>query len=286
MQLVSGTCYNIQHSSDGSCSISIAASGDLPNGSGWGPKWGEASAWVWLTHISRQANFLTTRVERADLDEVYIYYNLDKNVNSLSVSINNEEWYGVVPVWGDWSKEATIVIENLRPNTSYNFRFKANVNGVDTYSEYLYTTTLDIAKFTNLTDFFFGDSVNIAKRNDSNHYNFLTIKIGDIDIVNRQSLNGNNLMFSFTQEQLDKIYKNMSSFTENIEFILHTTKNQKNWDFSQKVFCTMNGNAKSIHYFIADRNSKRAKMFYFDKDRESKKAIFIIKKNGKWRWCV
>ena len=53
--LVSGS-KTITHNNDGSKSITISASCDLPDGNGWGPAWGSASGTATLTNIPRQAN--------------------------------------------------------------------------------------------------------------------------------------------------------------------------------------------------------------------------------------
>lgn len=286
MQLVSGTCYNIQHASNGSCSISITASGDLPNGSGWGPKWGEASAWVWLTHIPRQANFTNVNIPATNLNKFDVYYNLDKTVDAMQYRVNGGVWQNVYPWWGNWNKEATFSVEGLTPNTNYTVQLKATVNGIDTYSSVYNASTYDIAKFTFLNDFTFGDVINISKTNPSQKTNYLTIKTNEITIINRRYLETDNLALNFAQDELDILYKTLTNYNQNVDFILITNNGEQEWISSKTIKCIFKGNAKSIHYFIGDRNSKRAKMFYFDKDRESKKAIFIIKKNGKWRWCV
>lgn len=286
MQLVTGTYYNIPHSADGSCSISITASGDLPNGSGWGPKWGEASAWVWLTHIPRQANFTNVNIPATNLNKFDVYYNLDKTVDAMQYRVNGGVWQNVYPWWGNWNKEATFSVEGLTPNTNYTVQLKATVNGIDTYSSVYNASTYDIAKFTFLNDFTFGDVINISKTNPSQKTNYLTIKTNEITIINRRYLETDNLALNFAQDELDILYKALTNYNQNVDFILITNNGEQEWISSKTIKCIFKGNAKSIHYFIGDRNSKRAKMFYFDKDRESKKAIFIIKKNGKWRWCI
>ena len=52
--LVSGS-KTVYHNNDGTKSITISASSDLPYGSGWGPDSGSASGTVGLTNIPRQA---------------------------------------------------------------------------------------------------------------------------------------------------------------------------------------------------------------------------------------
>ena len=287
VQLVSATVDNIGHNWDGSLNIEIAASGDLPSGSGYGPLWGEAKANVWLTQIARQANFLSIDIQNTNLEHFDVYYNLDKNVSAMQYSLNGGGWQNISPWWGDWSKEATFAVAGLTPNTNYTIQLKATVNGIDTYSNIFNARTLDIARFTSLSDFFFGDVVNITKTNESNWWNYLTIKVGENVIVERRALESNNLVFTFTQDDLDKLYKALTTFNKTtVEFILITNNENQDWTSSKKVQCTFNGNQMTAHYYIADQTRKRAKVIYYIADATPKKAVFVIKKDGKWRKCI
>lgn len=285
--LCSGTVDNIGHNWDGSLSIEIAASGDLPSGSGYGPLWGEAKATVWLTQIPRQANFSSVQIQNTSLDKFDVYYNMDKTISAMQYRINGGAWQNIYPYWGNWNKECTFTVDNLTANTNYTVQLKATCNGIDTYSSVYNVRTLDIAKFTTLNDFIFGDVVNISKTNESNFYNFLTIKVGNNVIVERRALDSNNIAFTFTQEDLDKLYLALTSFNRTpVEFILITYNNNKEWTTSKTVQCTFNGNQFSSNYYTADQTRKRAKVLYYTADSISKKAVFVVKKDGKWRKCI
>lgn len=285
--LVSATVDNIPHNWDGSLNIEIAASGDLPSGSGYGPLWGEARANVWLTQIPRQANFTAVDIQNATLEHFDVYYNLDKTVDAIQYKLDNGNWQNITPYWGSWNKEATFAVQGLTPNTNYTIQLKATVNGIDSYSSVYRVRTLDIAKFTNLNDFFFGDVINITKTNESNWWNYLTVKVGNTVIAERRKLESNNLTFTFTQEELDKLYKALTSFNKTtVEFILITNNEYQDWTSSKKVQCTFNGKQKTINYYIADQVSKRAQLGYYIADGVRKNAVILIKKNGKWRKCL
>lgn len=285
--LVSGNVDNIAHAWDGSCSFEIAASGDLPSGSGYGPLWGEAKATVWLTQIPRQANFSSVQIQNTSLDKFDVYYNMDKTISAMQYRINGGAWQNIYPYWGNWNKECTFTVDNLTANTNYTVQLKATCNGIDTYSSVYNVRTLDIAKFTTLNDFIFGDVVNISKTNESNFYNFLTIKVGNNVIVERRALDSNKIAFTFTQEDLDKLYLALTSFNRTpVEFILITYNNNKEWTTSKTVQCTFNGNQFSSNYYTADQTRKRAKVLYYTADSISKKAVFVVKKDGKWRKCI
>lgn len=287
VQLVSATVDNIGHNWDGSLSIEIAASGDLPSGSGYGPLWGEAKQTVWLTQIARQANFASVDIQNTTLEHFDVYYNLDKTVDAIQYKVNNGAWQNINPYWGNWNKEATFAVQGLTPNTNYSIQLKATVNGIDSYSSVYNVRTLDIARFTNLSDFFFGDVVNITKTNESNWWNYLTIKVGENVIVERRALESNNLVFTFTQDDLDKLYKALTSFNKTtVEFILITNNEYQDWSSSKKVQCTFNGNQMTAHYYTQNQIRKRAKVIYYIADETPKKAVFVIKKDGKWRKCI
>ena len=166
-------------------------------------------------------------------------------------------------------------------------QLKATCNGIDTYSSIYNVRTLDIAKFTTLNDFIFGDVVNISKTNESNFYNFLTVKVGNNIIVDRRALDSNNIAFNFTQEELDKLYMALTSFNKtSVEFILITYNNYQEWTTSKTVQCTFTGNQLTAHYFTVDQVSGRAKALYYSADGISKKAVFVVKRDGKWRKCI
>ena len=249
MQLVSGTCYNIGHRSNGSCSISITASGDLPNGSGWGPKWGEASAWVWLTHIPRQANFTNVNIPATNLNKFDVYYNLNKTVDAMQYRVNGGVWQNVYPWWGNWNVEATFSVEGLTPNTNYTVQLKATVNGIDTYSSVYNASTYDIAKFTFLNDFTFGDVINISKTNPSQKTKYLTIKTNEITIINRRYLETDNLALNFAQDELDILYKTLTNYNQNVDFILITNNGEQEWISSKTIKCIFKRKCKIYTLF-------------------------------------
>lgn len=286
LALVSGTVDNIPHNWDGSLNIEIAASGDLPNGSGWGPLWGEAKEYVWLTQIARQANFTSINIPATNLNKFDVYYNLDKTVDAMQYRVNGGAWQNIYPWWGNWNKEATFSVTGLTPNTNYTVQLKATVNGIDTYSSVYSAYTYDIAKFTSLNDFVFGDVINISKTNPSGKTNYLTIKTNGITIVDRRYLETDNLALNFAQDELDTLYKALTSSKQDVEFILITNNEEQEWTSSKIVKCNFTGNAKTINYYTADGVRKRAKLNYYNTEGNSKKAVLVIKKNGKWRKCL
>lgn len=285
VQLVSATVDNIGHNWDGSLSIEIAASGDLPSGSGYGPLWGEAKQTVWLTQIARQANFIAVNSPATNLNKFDVYYKLDRNVDAMQYRANGGPWQNIVPWWGDWNREATFSVNGLEPNTRYNIDLKATVNGIETYAS-VSASTYDIARFTTLNDFIFGEPINISKTNPSEKTNYLTITCNGITIINKKLLPLNIFTVTLTQEEQDELYKALKTFKEDVKFILISDNGEGEWTNQKIVKCTFSGNQKTAHYYTQDQTRKRAKVIYYIADETPKKAVFVIKKDGKWRKCI
>lgn len=286
VQLCSGTVDNIAHNWDGTLSFGIAASGDLPSGSGYGPLWGEAKQTVFLTQIPRQANFNAIEIQNIALDKFDVYYKVDKNLSSIQYKLNNGNWQSINVVWGNWATEARFRIENLNVNTRYSIQLKANANGIDTYSGTYNVTTYDIARFKTLNNFVFGDAINISKTNPSYSTNYLTMRCNNKDIITRRYIDKDSFTITLTQTELDNLYKALTSFSQRIDFVLITNNGSKDWTTSKQITCTFKGNQKTINYYTADRTRKRAKIVYYTADGISKKAVLIYKKDGKWRRCI
>lgn len=286
VKLVEGTVEHIKHNDDGSLKIEISAESELPQGDGYGPARGSAKKTVTLTKIARAAKFNSITIEDTDIDQFTMHYEVDKTLEHIQYKLNSDSWKNVSVVEGDWKKEATIKIDNLKPNTSYKIQLKATANGVETTSSTYTTKTEDIAKFSSLNDFEFGSDVNLQKTNPSKNENYLIVQVNNNTIINKRYLETDSELIHWTQEELDSIYKAMTSFNQNIVFTLITQKDSKTWTSSKTVKCNMTGNAKTIHYFTSDTVSKRGKLYYFTADKVSKRAILVIKKDGRWRRCI
>lgn len=276
--LVSGQVDNIYHESDGSKSINISASSELPSGGGWGPVSGTANEWVWLTQFARQANFTGYSVNAIGLNYVDIAYTLDKDVSSLLYSVNGGGWQNISAISGTWYRNAIIRISNLSPNTNYNFKLKATANGLETITNYMYATTKDIARISKIDNFNHGDNVEISITNTANISNLnLIMKINDTQILSRNVTNGNNTIV-FSDIELDNLYKKYGGGNSlTATFVLSGS------GYNDTKTCTiaLKGNQKTTHIKINDL-WKRGKL-YIKINEEWKKAVIWNKKQDIWR---
>ncbi|MCI8587835.1 MAG: hypothetical protein HFJ49_04410 [Clostridia bacterium] len=276
--VVSGQVDNIYHEADGSKSINISSNSILPSGNGWGPVGGSASEWVWITHFPRQANFTGYYINWTWIDSVDIAYSLDRQVQSLLVSINDGPWQGMDIISGNWNINAVGRIYNLSPNTYYRFRLKATVNGLDTISDYIYVTTRDIARIININDFEHGNNVDmeISNRGDLSNLN-LTMNINGIQILNRNVVGGSNTII-FSDTELDNLYKRYGSNNNLIAtFILIG----EGYTDIKTCNITLKGNQKTIKVNV-NNNYKRGKIF-INVDGIWKKAVIWINNNKIWK---
>lgn len=276
--LVKGTVYDIWHEADGSKSINISASSTLPSGGGWGPVSGTASQWVWLTHFPRQANFTGYYINWTWLDSVDIAYSLDKQVQSILVSVNDGAWQGLDIISGNWDINAVGRIYNLSPNTSYRFRLKATVNGLDNISDYMYVTTRDIARITRINNFEHGDNINMAISNKGELSNLnLVMNVDNIQILNRNVFGGDNTII-LSDTELDNLYKKYGS---NNSLIATFILSGSGYTDTRTCTITLKGNQKTIKVNI-NNNYKRGKTF-INVNGTWKKAVIWINNNGTWK---
>ena len=276
--LVSGQVDDIYHETDGSKNINISSSSSLPSGGGWGPVSGTANEWVWLTQFARQANFTGYSVNATGLNYVDIAYNLDKDVSSLLYSINGGEWQNISVISGTWYRNAIARIYNLSPNVSYNIRLKAIANGLETITNYMYVTTKDIAKISQIDNFEHGDNIHITITNSSNISNLnLTMKIGNVEILTRQiNQLDNNIVLS--DSELDLLYKQYNN-----KDILVANFNLSGAGYENIKLCNiiLKGNQKTAKLKV-DENIKRGKI-YINSNGTWKKAVIWIKDNETWK---
>lgn len=179
----------------------------------------------------------------------------------------------------------SINLEGLSPNTLYKLKIRGYANGGwGEYSSVKNITTYDYAKFTNLSNSNFADSVNITKVNESGLANDLEVYINDDLILSRTNIE-NSYELIFTQEELDSIYKKYSnSNTVTVKYKLITICNNISYTDEQERDIILTGNAKTIRKNI-NNELKRAKI-YIKKDGAIKEAIAWFVENGITKRCI
>lgn len=272
----------ITHNSDGSRTITISAS-HTGNSSSGSSRMGNASGSgnFTLTQIARQANFISCAINSIGLDTVDIAYSLDKAVSAMYVSVNGGEWQSINVVSGNWTTNAVIRVSNLSYNTAYNFRLRANVNGLDTITNYMYATTKDIARISNLENFEHGINVPVTITNPADIANLiLNMLIGDTLILSRTVQTGENII-NFSDEELDKLYNEYGK-----ESSLNATFNLLGSGYTDSKTClvTLTGNQKTARVNV-NGIYRRGKTL-IKLNNEWKKAVIWIKVNGIWNRSI
>lgn len=276
--LVSGQVDNIYHEADGSKSINISSSSELPSSGGYAPVSGSANEWVWLTQFARQANFIAYSINNIALNYVDIAYSLDKNVSEMWYSVNDGNWIALPVISGNWTINAIGRISNLSPNTAYNFRLKAIANGLETITNYMYATTLDIARISQVDNFNQGDNIHLVITNPANISNLsLVMKIGTTQILTRQ-INQLDNYIVLSDAELDLLYK---QYNDNNILVANFTLSGGGYENFRLCNVVLTGNQKTIHIKLNDE-WKRGKTL-IKINGEWKRAVIWFKINGEWK---
>lgn len=157
--LVTGS-KTITHSTDGSKKITISADCDLPDGSGWGPAWGSASATVSLTTIPRYATSVQSMKSKTETS-ITMNWSSDSTIDYIWYSTNNgSNWTGINVTDG---KSGSYTISSLSANTTYKIktRVRRKDSQLTTDSSELSITTYDYPYCTDTPNFIIGEAVTL-----------------------------------------------------------------------------------------------------------------------------
>lgn len=271
---------DIYHEADGSktFSASIVAgfySYNVENVSG-------SNSWE-LDKFERYATISISENSK-DINSIKVNWSSNATISSAKYSIDNGVNYSAYK--GVNAKSGTVTIDNLEPNTTYKIkiRIKRADNSLETTSSVLTIKTYDYAKFTNLNNSNFADSIEISKNNESSLNNNLELLINDEIILSRNNIT-NNYNLIFTQEELDKIYKKYgNSNTLVAKYKLITVCNNISYTDTQEKNIVLTGNAKTSRLNINNTN-KRAKV-YISINGVIKEAIVWVGVNGTPKRCI
>lgn len=219
-----------------------------------------------------------------DINTIKINWSSNANISSVKYSIDNGTSYSAYK--GVNAKSGTVIISGLEASTTYKIkiRIKRKDNSLETTSNTLTIKTYDYAKFTNLNNYNFADSVEISKNNESALNNNLEVYINDEMILSRNNIE-NIYDLIFTQEELDKIYKKYgNSNTVMAKYNLITVCNNVIYTDTQERNIVLTGNAKTSRININNTN-KRAKV-YININGVIKEAIVWVGVNGTPKRCI
>ncbi len=118
VKLITGS-KTITHNTDGSKKITISADCDLPDGNGYGPVWGEASATVTLTKIPRYATSVQSLKSKTETS-ITMNWSSDSTIDYIWYSKDNgSNWTGINVTDG---KSGSYSISSLSANTTYKIK--------------------------------------------------------------------------------------------------------------------------------------------------------------------
>lgn len=263
--LVSGS-VTVGHNNDGSQTVTISASSALPNGSGWGPKSGSASALVSLTTIPRYANLTNLSVESKTINTITLKYTTDRPA-WLFVNLNNgEDWLnnGEPFVSNTTSGTFTIKFKDrastkyLDPNTNYNItilcRSISRDSGLNT-SKNISVSTYDIAKITSAPNINIGSAHTIIWSNPSGvTTNLKLCKIDNSTIIDYGTVTGTSKAITPTASTIYALTTNNNTYTA--RYIITTTANGKSYTNSKDfTFTVTNSNPTFSNFTYQDTNT-------------------------------
>lgn len=222
-----------------------------------------------LTLKSRTLNSLTFSYELEKAVDT-IYYKLSTSSSYLKVASN--------------SKSGSFTVSNLDPNKSYTINFRARNTSGSTNKDAnknVSGTTYDIGKISVLNNFTHGNSATVNITNPSGSNLSLNIKIGNTSILTKTVSTGNNTI-TFTDEQLDEIYKKYGNGnTVTATFTLTTLSKYTN---SKNCNITITGNQKNGYVKVNDiyKRTKKFKKI----NGQWKRVVRWIKQNDSWKRCI
>lgn len=214
------------------------------------------------------------------LNSIVMNWSSDSTIDYLWYSTNNgSSWTGVDVTDGT---SGTYTISGLSPNTTYNIktRLRRKDSQLTADTSTLNVTTYQIGLISSVSNFNHGDSTTLVTTNPSGSALSLAVKISNTQILTKTVSTGSNTI-SFTDEQLDNIYKLYGSGSSlTVTFVL-TTANNSNYTNSKTATITLKGNQKVIRDNVSG-TWKRGKL-WTNVSGTWKRAVIWTNVNGTWK---
>lgn len=235
----------VWHNSNGDASIGVSCSHETGVGLGTA-----SGSWTYdCDHLNRYANFTQHYIQSRTMNTITVYWNADASCDHLQYSLNGGEWTNT-------SGYPTYVISDnnlrLQPNTNYNIRTRIRRAGSDLWTESgtIYTTTLDMARLTNLNTILkLGEDYNYSYTNPSNAKVEIGIyeMDGNTPIVEYKEYSNSNGKLNLTDEEISLIYKKIgmdNSYSARI-YIRSTQNSNSFWNW-QDIEIKLTGKIKTV----------------------------------------
>lgn len=270
--------FTVPHDSDGSKKITISA--EFTNNVS--PSSGEASGTMDLTKIPRYTSISTYAQDSKGLNWIKLKWATADTVDQVQYKIGSGSW---VTASSTSAKSGTFQISSLNPNTTYSIKIRVRRKDSQLYTESssLSITTYQIAQISSASNFNLGSNASVTITNPTSATASLAMKVGSTQILSKNLSTGANTI-SFTDAQLDAIYKlfgNSNSVT--VSYTL-TTNSNSSWKSTKSVTCTLTGNQKCLKLKVSG-SWKRAKT-WTKISGTWKRAVVWIKVSGSWKRSI
>ena len=223
------------------------------------------------------ANFTEHYISNTGLNSITVNWNADAACDAVFYSLNGGEWIG--------TSNLSYQITGLEPNTTYSVRtrIKRQDSQLWTESILIYGTTLDIARVGSVPNINLGDNARISITNPSGSSikYFVEIVTPYSSLLERTAITGDNIIV-FSDEELDKIYKNMGT-ANSITLRFGVVTNNSYWHWLDSV-CFLTGNQKTVHTNV-NGAYKRAKR-WVNVNGTWKRAVRWVNVNGTWKRTI
>lgn len=244
--------------------------------------------------VDAYAHFTKLEVKSRTVNSITLSYTTDRPA-WLFAKLDGGEWLngGEPFVSNTTNGEFTIYYKNrastqrLDPNTTYRItvlcRAISRTSGIDT-SQDINGTTYQIATISNANNFNHGDTSSIIVANPSGASMTLQMKIGNTQILSK-SISAGTTTTTFTQEQLDAIYKlygNNNTLT--LTQIVSITVNSTTYTNSINVTITLTGNQKTVKTNVS--TSWKRGVLWTNVNGTWKRAVMWTNVNGTWKRCI
>lgn len=255
--LVSGST-TVTHNNDGSKTINISSSSALPNGSGWGPKSGSASANVSLTTIQRYLSINNFSLKSKTVNSLTFSWSSSHPRDFTAYSLNGGNWTPAGDTVASDNKSGNFTIYNLSPNTTYSIkiRLKRTDNQLWTETNAISITTYDIARLIATPNIDIGNNHTINWNNPSGSTTSLKLcKTDGTQVINYGNVTGTSKSITPTASAIYALVPDSKNIT--LRYIITTTANNISYtNYKDCVFTVINSDPTFSDFTYEDTNCK------------------------------
>lgn len=273
---------------DGSCTIQFNIEGAIytyaVNCTGY-------DAWD-LDQIPRYPTNCTISLNSKTINSIKVNWSAGQNCSQVQYRINGGSWVDTLPSDSKQSS-GSFTITGREPNTQYKIECdfqRADSGQWSSYNDDIPTINVKTNNKSIVygTDFNLGSNEDITFTNPNDGSKIQTaIYLPDAktSLADYRTVTGTSYAFKFTDEELDRIYKQFRNSNEiTVRIYNRTTCNGVSYlDYSVKV-CKLTGNQKTGHINV-NNSWKRAKK-WVNVNGTWKRCIRWVNVNGTWKRCI